>query len=342
MFLQTSWCLSWFHISGVHAYHQDKCSRQGTTGIFLHKAQSTISFPVSDHIIIEKFWYRTKRALSEPQHWSTWLYTTLYTRACPALSRVSVKFISVMNFWSQGLSNTVNTIHKNTITTSWSRNSHYRKGHWNITTRKSLGWDPTDTCQASVGGKNLLSCVGYAPRGNFTHTHTHHLKDHQCCEEPLQLTPLRPKFWCLTLPSLRNSAHDLHQGSTLLQSAQNCFMPPLLPSAHAWAWPSKLDTHEVNSVLPSHQLHVYQLPYQALQPALSSSLQSQVHPKHRLAVSRWAPAPQWTDLAVEEEAIGAARPCSRDGLITKVNEEVMNRNHKSLKYQKRYPLCPSN
>lgn len=173
MFLQTSWCLSWFHISGVHAYHQDKCSRQGTTGIFLHKARSTISFPVSDHIVIEKLWYRTKRALSEPQHWSTWLYTTLYTRACPALSHVSVKFISVMNFRSQGLSNTINTIRKNTITTSWSRNSHYRKRHWNITTPKSLSWDPTDTCQASVGGKNLLSCVGYAPRGNFTHTHTH-------------------------------------------------------------------------------------------------------------------------------------------------------------------------
>lgn len=55
--------------------------------------------------------------------------------------------------------------------------------------------DPTDICQASVQGKVLLPCLGgdleISPTGNFT-TVPHLLKGHKCCEEPLQLTTLRP------------------------------------------------------------------------------------------------------------------------------------------------------
>lgn len=58
-------------------------------------------------------------------------------------------------------------------------------------------------------------------------------------------------------------------------------MPPPLPSAHAWAQPSKLDML-CATFLPAMWLPA-SLP---LQPALSSPLQCQVHPKYRLAVSR--------------------------------------------------------
>lgn len=139
-----------------------------------HRQETTISFPVSGHSIIKRLQYRTKRALFffESQHWSAWLDTALYTKVCPALSHVSVKFISPMNFWSKGLSNTINTIRKKTITTFWSWNSHYWKGHQTISASKGLTRDSADICQAFVWGKVLLPCVWGCSKGKF-HSHTH-------------------------------------------------------------------------------------------------------------------------------------------------------------------------
>lgn len=85
------------------------------------------------------------------------------------------------------------------------------------------------------GRSSFLAWRGCSKGKFHPHTLSHHLKDYKCCEDPLQLTILRPKVWWLIFPSLRNSAHDLHKGSTSLQSCQDCFMPPPLSSAHAWA-----------------------------------------------------------------------------------------------------------
>lgn len=71
---------------------------------------------------------RTKRTLHflEPQHWIIWLVTALHKKVCPALSHVPVTFTSPTNFWSKGLPNTINTMHRNITTSSWSQNPRYR------------------------------------------------------------------------------------------------------------------------------------------------------------------------------------------------------------------------
>jgi len=111
-----------------------------------------------------------------------------------------------MNLRSSGLSNAINTIRKNAITTSWSQNSHYRDTE-PLQHQKVSCETPLTSARSPFKGRSSFLAWGDAPRGDFTHTHSpNHLKDHQCCEEPLYLTPSRPKVWSLVFPSLRNSA----------------------------------------------------------------------------------------------------------------------------------------
>lgn len=126
----------------------------------------------------------------------------------------------------------------------------------------------------------------------------------------------------------------LFKGRTLLAQATIYML------GHSQASLNKCD---LSSVLPSTHLSLYQILCAALRPALSSLLQCQACPKYRVIMSRRAPAPAATGfLQLRERPSGAGHPCARDGLIANVSEGVKSSNHKSLKYWKRYPLCPSN
>lgn len=72
--------------------------------------------------------------------------------------------------------------------------SHMRP-HWPLSSLCSREGPPS-LCGEMVQGAN-----------SHTSTLSQGLKDHQCCEESLQLVL---KVWQLIFPSLRNSAHDLY------------------------------------------------------------------------------------------------------------------------------------
>lgn len=108
-------------------------------------------------------------------------------------------------------------------------------------------------------------------------------------------------------------------------------MPPPLPSACAWAQPSKLDML-CAAFLPSSYV-VTSFPAFGACSELSSegpsapSVQAGCVRMTSSSPSEGTPAADW-------EETRAAHPCSRDGLIIKISKPVKNRIHRSLKYQK--------
>lgn len=149
-----------------------------------HSQETTSSFPVSGHIIIKKIMAQNKEGPFLFQVWSTVRYSSLQ------LCSLSVRCMLPMNFWSKGFSITMNTVHKNIITTSRSWNPHCRKGHQPLQHHKVSHKTSLTSVRTLCESRSSFLRWGDAPRGKFT---LQTLKVHQYCEEPLQLTPLKPK-----------------------------------------------------------------------------------------------------------------------------------------------------
>lgn len=215
-----------------------------------------------------------------------------------------MKFISSLNFWSKGLSNIINTIHKNTISTSWFWSSHYRKGHQH---QKVSDDTPLTSVRLLLEGRSSFLVLGDAPRGNFTHRHT---------PPPPERLPM---LWGTT-PADSIKAKGVVFNLSLAK--EFCIWPTsrlyIVPVSsgllqHCHHFLLHMLGHSQTSLIRMRSTLCYpSIGYMftslfiklcSLLWALRCSAKSILN-TYRLAVSRWAPAPAVNELQLSERQLG--------------------------------------